>query len=100
MSVRVGTSWRGRQPGRRYWVSMPLHDLVALGILGSWIWPFLLTALLTWWCVWLDVELVLIPASGAWALWQVHEGRGAAQDIVMKNWRGRLFWLGLRTGRS
>jgi hypothetical protein len=95
VSIRVGESWRGRN-GRRYWVSMPLHDLVALGILGFWLWPFVLTWLLVKWSLWLAVELVLLPATAACVLWQVHQGRGTGRDIAMESWNRRLWWFGLR----
>lgn len=66
MSVRVGVSRRYRHGS--YWVSMPLHELVILTLLG---WPLLVTfavVRVAWWAAVLAVRL----AHRAWFRWRYH----------------------------
>ena len=63
MSIRVGTSWRGRRPGTRHWVSGPLWLMVFFWL------PGLALEILIYGLLWSVVLMVWLGAETAVLLW-------------------------------
>jgi hypothetical protein len=100
MSIRVGESWQARN-GHRRWVSVPLHDVLALGLLGA---VLVLPLLALWWLLlaeaWLAAECAILAVTGAIAL-AVVAGRGARfGDVTLARLRFGLVMVNLKGGRA
>jgi hypothetical protein len=92
MSVRVGHTFQDRQ-GHRYWVSVPLHDLAAIVLLGGWI---VIVPWAAWevikWAAWTLLELALFAAGLARVLWALGHGRASLADITTGHGWWHTFW--------
>jgi len=99
MSIRVGESWQARN-GHRRWISMPLHDVLALGLLGA---VFVLPLLLLWWMVvaeaWLAAECVLITVTGVAVLAVLVLRQARPGDVRITRLRSGLFMVDLKGGK-
>ncbi len=96
MSIRVGESWQARN-GHRYWVSMPLHDL----LIGWGAWAVLvLPFLLLWWLVlaelWLAAECALILATAVLAVIALIRHEAKLGDVTLSRLKWGLWMVDLR----
>jgi hypothetical protein len=99
MSIRVGESWRGRN-GHRYWVSMGLGDVLALGLLSA---MFILPLWLLWWAVvievWLAAESAVLMVTAVMVIAalarQAFKGAGIG-DVTMTRLRFGLWALAVK----
>jgi hypothetical protein len=85
---RYGTSWRGRRPGTRHWVSGPLW-LWGLGWLL--LLPFKVLWLMVLAEVWLAAEAVVLLSSGL--LIGCDLGQHKKLDWKRAHWQRLGFWL-------
>jgi len=80
VSVRYGTSWRGRRPGSRHWISVPV------GPLGCALFPVALLFWLGFWgvvgMIWICAEIAVAAASAALVLCQLAERQGRLRDVT------------------
>lgn len=100
MSIRVGESWQARNGHRRF-VSMPLHDVLFLGLLGFGFWAFVILPLLfLWWCLlaelWLSAETVLFLVTGVLAVVAVALHGARWSDVTLSRLRWGLFMVDLK----
>jgi len=99
MTIRVGESWQARNGHRRF-VSMPLHDVLALSLLGM---LFVLPLWLLWWMivaeVWLAAESLVLVVTGVLVIValarQAFRGEGLG-DVTLTRLRWGLFMLAVR----
>ena len=94
--IRVGESWQARN-GHRRWVSMPLHDLLALGAAWAVFWlPLWLLCWLLLAEVWLAAEAVLFLVTGIMAVVALlrHEARWSEVKLTKLRWG--LFMVDVR----
>jgi len=95
VSIRVGEAWTARNGHRRF-VSMPLHDVLALGLLGA---VVVLPLWALWWMVvievWLAAETVVFLATGVLAVIALARGAGIG-DVTLRRLRWGLFMLDVR----
>jgi len=96
--IRVGESWTARN-GHRRWVSMPLHDVLALGLLGAWL---VLPLWLLWWMlvaeVWLTAECAVLLFTGVLVASALATRGAKWSDVTLSRLRWGLFMVDLRRG--
>jgi hypothetical protein len=96
MTIRVGESWQARN-GHRRWVSMPLHDVLALGFLGAWL---VLPLWALWWLlvaeVWLAAEAAVFLVTGITVLAVLVMRQARPGDVKLTRLRWGLFMVDLR----
>ena len=96
MTIRVGESWTARN-GHRRWVSLPLHDVLALGLLGA---PFFLLLLAVWWMIlaelWLAAESVLLLVTASWLPVRLAAGGAGFGDVTLTRLRWGLWMADVR----
>ena len=100
MAIRVGESWQARN-GHRRWVSMPLHDVLALGLLGALFWVPLW---LLWWLIvaeaWLAAETLVLLVTGVLVLVALARRQAKVSGVTMTRLRWGLFMLDVRGSRD
>jgi hypothetical protein len=99
VSIRVGEAWTARN-GHRRWVSMPLHDVLALGFLAAfWIVPLYLL----WWMIiaelWLAAESAVLTVTAVLVIValarQAFKGEGLG-DVTLTRLRFGLWMVNVR----
>jgi uncharacterized membrane protein len=99
MSVRVGESWQARNGHRRF-VSMPLHDVLALGLLGA---VVVLPLWALWWMVvievWLAAETLVLLFTGALVAAALIARSGMGSDVTLTKLRFGLWMVDLKGKR-
>lgn len=96
MTIRVGESWTARN-GRRRWVSVPLHDLLAFGAVGFAIAaPFWLLWRLFLLEAWIAAETALFLATGILAAVAVARHEARVSEVTTARLRFGLYMVDLR----
>ncbi len=79
--IRYGTSWRGRRPGVRHWVSVPVGPLgCALLVPAAMFW------LAAWGVIamaWIAAEAAAFTVSGGIVLAQLIERQGRPEHVTV-----------------
>ena len=96
MSIRVGESWTARNGHRRY-VSMPLHDVLALGFLAAfWVIPLLLL----WWMIiaelWLAAESLVLAVTAVLVLVALARRQARVSGVKLTRLRFGLWMIDVR----
>ena len=99
MTIRVGESWHARNGHRRF-VSMPLHDVLALSLLGM---LFVLPLWLLWWMivaeVWLAAESLVLVVTGVLVIVALARRQAKVSGVTLTRLRFGLFMLDVKGGR-
>jgi len=99
MTIRVGESWQARNGHRRF-VSMPLHDVLALSLLGM---LFVLPLWLLWWMivaeVWLAAESLVLVVTGVLVIVALARRQAKVSGVTLTRLRFGLFMLDVKGGR-
>ena len=96
MTIRVGESWQARNGHRRF-VSMPLHDVLALSLLGM---LFVLPLWLLWWMivaeVWLAAESLVLVVTGVLVIVALARRKAKVSGVTLTRLRFGLFMVDVR----
>jgi hypothetical protein len=96
MTVRVGESWQARN-GHRRWVSAPLRDVLALGLVGALFFlPFWLTWNLVVWSLWVYAEVLVFLFTAIAALVVVAGKEARLSDLTMTRLKWGLWMVDLK----
>jgi hypothetical protein len=99
MSIRVGEAWTARNGHRRF-VSMPLHDVLALGLLGA---IFVVPLWLFWWMIiaelWLAAESAVLTVTGVLVIAALASRGARFGDVTLRRLRFGLWMIDVKGGR-
>jgi len=96
MTIRAGESWQARN-GHRRWVSLPLHDVLALGLLGA-------VVFVPLWClywmivaeVWLAAESLVLVVTAVLVLVALVRRQAKVSGVKLTRLRFGLFMVDVR----